>query len=184
MPGDDSVIIAGKYNKEIKEILERLGIMENVLHNGRTNKIIFICLILFECLCLSACHRPLSDDDKRRIAFDISEICLEQYEQGNCDAESLILNDKLKAWCDPDDDLYELLDNKEVKYFYAMILDENTVLVSTGGEFQSVKGYIVTDQTYELNQAVTVPDSLGYDGNLITICSDNQEGVYSFNAGL
>lgn len=153
--------------------------------NERTNKSRVICLILLACLCFASCNRSLSDNEKRKIAIDISEVCIEQYDNGNCDAGIVIHNDQLRKWCDPDKDLYDLLNNKEVQYFYAMVLDENTVLVSTGGEFQSAKGYIVTDQSYELNQVVSVPDSLNYDGNQISICSDRYEdGSYGFTAGL
>ena len=149
-------------------------------------KILIVCFMLLAGFCLSACNRPLSDEDKRKIAIEISGICSEQYDAGNCAIGKVIRSNQLKDWCDPDDSLYDLLEkNKEVQYYYAMILDENTVLVSTGGELQSVKGYIVTDQTFELNQTVAVPDSLCYDGNLISIDSEKYEnGVYSFSAGL
>ena len=159
--------------------------MKKEMQNRKKKKLFIVCLILLECLCLSACSRSLSEDDKRKIAIGISEICSEQFDNGNLEAGVVIHNKQLKKYCDPDKDLYKLLDNKEVQYFYAMILDGNTVLVSTGGEFQSAKGYIVTDQDYELNQTVIVPERLNYDGNLISICSEKYDGrAYGFSAGL
>lgn len=159
--------------------------MGNKLQKAKTNKILIALLILLNCFCLSSCRRSLSDDEKCKIAIEISAVCSEQYDNGNCNVGTVIRNEQLKEWCDSDDYLHTLLDNDDVQYFYAMILDKNTVLVSTEGDFQSVKGYIVTDQNYELHQVVSIPDSLNYDGNLIEICSDRlEEKAYRYTAGL
>lgn len=143
-------------------------------------------IIPFLCLSLSSCSMTgLSDDEKCSVVSEIAEICLEQYSNGNCKKETDIRMDQIQSWSDPDSKIHEAeKKDKNVKYYYAVVLDEETVLVGTDSLFQSASGYLITNRPLEAGSQVRVHDTSDFDGNRIYIDAKVKDGVYKFSAGL
>lgn len=92
--------------------------------------------------------------------------------------------DQIQSWTDPDSVIREAVKkDKDAKYYYAVVLDEGTVLVGTDSLFQSASGYLITNRQLEAGSTVKVHDRSGFDGNLISIGSKVKDGVYKFSAG-
>jgi hypothetical protein len=149
-------------------------------------KVITALFIPVLCLSLCSCVKTgLSDDEKCSIVCEIAEICLEQYSNGNCEKETDIRMDQIQRWTDPDSKIHEALKKDEnVKYYYAVVLDEGTVLVGTDSLFQSASGYLITNRPIESGSPVKVHDNSDFDGNRIFIGSKVKDGVYKYSAGL
>ena len=143
-------------------------------------------VFLILCMSLTSCSKPgLSDDEKCSVVCEIAGICLEQYSEGNCEKETDIRMDQIRSWSDPGMKIREALKKDEnVKYYYAVVLDEGTVLVGTDSLFQSAYGYIVTNRTLEVSSQVRVHDRSGFDGDQIFIDAKVKDGVYKYSAGL
>ena len=143
-------------------------------------------VFLILCMGLTSCSKPgLSDDEKCSVVCEIAEVCLEQYSNGNCEKETDIRMDQIQSWSHPDMKIREAAKKDEnVKYYYAVILDEGTVLVGTDSLFQSASGYLVTNRTLEAASKVKVHDRSGFDGNQIYIDAKVKDGVYKYSAGL
>lgn len=150
------------------------------------NKDISALMIPVLCMSLCSCIRTgLSDDEECSVVCEIAEVCLEQYSNGNLEKETNIRMDQIQSWSDPDSVIHKAVKKDEnVKYYYAVVLDEETVLVGTDSLFQSASGYLITNRTLEVGSQVKVHDSSGFDGNLISIGSKVKDGVYKFSAGL
>ena len=149
-------------------------------------KVITALIIPVLCLSLCSCMRTgLSDDEKCRVVCEIAEICLEQYSDGNLEKETDIRMDQIQSWTDPDSKIRDALKkDKNVKYYYAVVLDEGTVMVGTDSLFQSASGYLITNRPVESGSQVKVHDRSGFDGNQISVGSKVKEGVYKYSAGL
>lgn len=143
-------------------------------------------VILILCMSLTSCSKTaLSDEEKCSVVSEIAEACLEQYSKGSCEKEKDIKIEQILRWSAPDSKIREASKKDEnVKYYYAVILDEGTVLVGTDSLFQSASGYLVTNRTLEAASKVKVHDRSGFDGNQIYIDAKVKDGVYKYSAGL
>ena len=143
-------------------------------------------VILILCMSLSSCSKPgLTDDEKCSVVCEIAEVCLEQYSKGNCEKEKDISIEQILRWSAPDSKIREASKKDEnVKYYYAVVLGEGTVLVGTDSLFQSAYGYIVTNRMLEVASQVKVHDRSGFDGDQIFIDAKVKDGVYKYSAGL
>lgn len=149
-------------------------------------KVITALIIPILCMSLCSCIRKgLSDDEKCSVVCEIAEVCIEQYSNGNLEKETDIRMDQIQSWTDPDSVIREAVKkDKDAKYYYAVVLDEGTVLVGTDSLFQSASGYLITNRQLEAGSTVKVHDRSGFDGNLIYIDAKVKDGVYKFSAGL
>ena len=143
-------------------------------------------VILVLCLSVSSCSKPhLSDDEKCNAVCEIADTCLKKYSDGKCEKEKDIDLNRFLRWSPPDSKIREALKKDgNVKNYYAVVLDEKTVLVGTDSLFQSASGYLVTNRTLEAASKVKVHDRSGFDGNQIYIDAKVKDGVYKYSAGL
>ena len=143
-------------------------------------------VILAFCMCLSSCSKPqLSDDEKCSAVCEIADTCLRKYSDGKCEKEKDIDLNRILRWSPPDSKIRAALKKDgNVKYYYAVVLDEKTVLVGTDSQFQSAYGYLITDRSYEVPSVARIYERSNFDGNRINIETKVKDGVYTFSAGL
>ena len=137
-------------------------------------------------LMISSCSKPhLSDDEKCNAVCEIADTCLRKYSDGKCEKEKDIDLNRFLRWSPPDSKIREALKKDgNVKNYYAVVLDEKTVLVGTDSQFQSAYGYLITDRSYEVPSVAQIYERSNFDGNRIYIETKVKEGVYTFSAGL
>ena len=117
---------------------------------------------------------------KITIIKEMASVCLDRYAEG-----TLAAGTKVSAWCDNDSELYKaIVEYREVQDYYALILDDDTVMIHTESLFQSVYGYVVTDQELNVPQVIDVPSNLYYDGDSILVDSIGEDGIYKYSAGV
>jgi len=118
-------------------------------------------------------------------AIEMSEAVKELYTEGTIDIGDCIDSKNVSNYCNESDMLYQHLnsDKEFGKYTLAMI-DIDKVLVCTDIVFHSVEGFIVNLGTEPLAETeYTVPESLGYDNNTITLLKiDQYENVLTYRA--
>ena len=95
-------------------------------------------------------------------------------------------SEQIAVWCEDDSEFRGAINKyEEVQDYFAIVLDDNTVMIGTDVLFQSVKGYVVTDQEFDQYQVLDVPSYLNYDGNTIRLqIIEDETGIYSYSAGL
>lgn len=71
----------------------------------------------------------------------------------------------------------------ELPRMIIFFLDDDTVLMSEGAIFQSIKGYLVTDDDYTLPSVLHVSSLLGCDGNRIDT-EKIKDCLYRWSGGL
>ncbi len=96
--------------------------------------------------------------------------------------EDLSNNGKYSLLTAETDEVKEIIDNKKFADAYAF--NKDSVMICEGAIFQSVTGYIVTNENVEIGRSIEVPEEFMYDGNTISIVAEVKENVYSFRGGL
>lgn len=159
---------------------------------GKTNLTIalfiaFLCVMILVTMtgCGSQRTPEISSEMKITIIKEMASVCLDRYAEGTLAAGTKVSAEQIKAWCDNDSELYKaIVEYREVQDYYALILDDDTVMIHTESLFQSVYGYVVTDQELNVPQVIDVPTYLYYDGNSILVDSIGEDGIYKYSAGV
>lgn len=123
---------------------------------------------------------------KINIVREMAAACLEKYDEGSLDIDSEVSVEQIAVWCEDDSEFRRAINKyEEVQDYFAIVLDDNTVMIQTDVLFQSVKGYVVTDQEFDQYQVLDVPSYLNYDGDTIRLqIIEDETGIYSYSAGL
>ena len=115
---------------------------------------------------------------------ELAEICLEHYESGDCELNQIIKPYQIQRWCDPEDYLYNYIEDNSDSFIMAVIMDEDTVVVNTDCIFQGVYGYLITTQDVDVDQYFMVSPVLHFDGDSIRITSRINNELYYWAAGI
>ena len=145
-----------------------------------------VCLVLS--LVVSGCsfgeRNNASDRKKVQFVTELAEICLEHYESGDCELNQIIKPYQIQRWCDPEDYLYNYIEDNSDSFIMAVIMDEDTVVVNTDCIFQGVYGYLITTQDVDVDQYFMVSPVLHFDGDSIRITSRINNELYYWAAGI
>ena len=131
-------------------------------------KIIILVFMLGVSVLLSSCKFMMPLDKREEVMTEIAAIVNENYSSDDVET--------------PYDISMTEIDELTDKHYHVYLVEDDMVIIVVDVFFQSVKGYVVSDE--ELEGTIVVP-GLGYDNSQIGIIDRlGKSNVYSFSAGL
>ena len=143
---------------------------------------IVICVLLTGVL-LSSCKYAVPESKRVDVISEISVIVKDNYTCEDVETPYQISMSDIDELADKKGYLHKAFEKySDVQQYKVYLLDDNAVLVVTDVIFQSVEGYVVSDE--ELEHTLPAPN-LGFDADRIGII-DRIEGtnIYTCSAGL
>ena len=138
---------------------------------------------LITCLLfLISCEHALPEDKKTEVISSIAEIITDNYTSADLETPFLIRMIDIEKLADKNSELSKFIEKyDDIKQYKAYLLDDNKVMIVTDVIFQSVKGYVVSNE--ELGGVLVVPGS-GFDADKLNIQNEIEDNIYTFWAGL
>lgn len=122
-----------------------------------------------------------ADFREQKKIYALAEFAQEQYAAGNLAVGKPVNQNNISEYADDTSKAYKIL-AAEYAHYQVVLMDENTVLVQTGVEFQMAEGYIVSEDALASGM-YKVPFG-GYDANVVKIGDAVAERLYTYTAGL
>ncbi len=147
----------------------------------RQNVFILI-FALTVCLLCSSCRYKVPDEKRVDVISDIAEIVNDNYTSKDIKTPLYISITEIDEKAGKNSDLHGSIEKyRDIQQYHVYLLDNNVVLIITDALFQSVKGYVISDE--ELDGTLTV-QGLNFDSDRITIIERiENSNIYSFSAG-
>lgn len=143
---------------------------------------IVICVLLTGVL-LSSCKYAVPEDKRVDVISEIAEIVNDNYSSDEVETPYDIRMTEIYELADKNSYLHKAIEKyDDVQHYHVYLVEDDMVIIVVDVFFQSVKGYVVSDE--ELEGTIIVP-GLGYDNSQIGIIDRlGKSNVYSFSAGL
>ena len=150
----------------------------------RLKKKVFI-LIFALCvsMLLSSCNYLMPINKREEVMTEIAAVVNENYSSDEVKTPYDISMTEIYELADKNSYLHKAIDKyNDVQHYNVYLVEDDMVIIVVDVFFQSVKGYVVSDE--ELEGTIVVP-GLGYDNSQIGIIDRlGKSNVYSFSAGL
>ena len=146
-------------------------------------KIIILVFMLGVSVLLSSCKFMMPLDKREEVMTEIAAVVNENYSSDDVETPYDIRMTEIYELSDKDSYLHKAIEKyDDVQHYNIYLVEDDMVIIVVDVFFQSVKGYVVSDE--ELEGTITVP-GLGYDNSQIGIIDRlGNSNVYSFSAGL
>ena len=146
-------------------------------------KIYIVIFALCVCVWFSSCRYMMPIDKRDEVMSEIAAIVNDNYSSDDVEIPYDISITEIDELADKNSYLHKAIEKyDDVKHYHVYLVEDDMVLIVTDVVFQSVKGYVVSDE--ELEGTLMVP-GLGYDNSQIGIIDRiGNSNVYSFSAGL
>ena len=146
-------------------------------------KVVIAICALFTCVLLSSCKDAIPEDKRVDVVSDIAKIVSDNYTNQDEETPLMVNMSDIVELTDDNSDLGKSIEKyDDVKDYKIYLLDNNMVLIITDVIFQSVRGYVISDQ--EIEGTLSVPD-MGFDDDRISIINRvDDSNVFVFRAGL
>jgi hypothetical protein len=143
---------------------------------------IVICVLLTGVL-LSSCKYAVPENKRVDVISEIAEIVNDNYSCEEVETPYDIRMTEIYELSDKNSYLHKAIEKyDDVQHYHVYLVEDDMVIIVVDVFFQSVKGYVVSDE--ELEGTIVVP-GLGYDNSQIGIIDRlGKSNVYSFSAGL
>ena len=144
--------------------------------------------IVIFALCLSimlfsSCRYGVNDEKRVDVISDIAEIVNDNYSSDDVETPYYISMTEIDELADKNSDLHKAIERyHDVQQYHVFLVEDDMVLIVVDSLFQSVEGYVVSDEELEGN--IIIP-GLDYDNSMITITDRiGDSNIYSFRAGM
>ena len=146
-------------------------------------KIIILVFMLGVSILLSSCKFMMPLDKREEVMTEIAAIVNENYSSDDVETPYDISMTEIYELADKNSYLHKAIEKyDDVQHYHVYLVEDDMVVIVVDVLFQSVKGYVVSDE--ELEGTIIVP-GLGYDNSQIRIIDRlGKSNVYSFSAGL
>ena len=146
-------------------------------------KVYIVIFVLSVCVWFSSCRYMMPIDKRDEVMSEIAAIVNDNYSSDDVEIPYDISITEIDELADKNSYLHKAIEKyDDVQHYHVYLVEDDMVIIVTDVVFQSVKGYVVSDE--ELEGTLTVP-GLGYDNSQIGIIDRiGNSNVYSFSAGL
>ncbi len=146
-------------------------------------KAVILIFALCVSLLLSSCKFMMPLDKREEVMTEIAAIVNENYSSEEVETPYDIRMTEIYELSDKNSYLHKAIEKyDDVQHYFVYLVEDDMVVIVVDVFFQSVKGYVVSDE--ELEGTIIVP-GLGYDYSQIRIIDRlGKSNVYSFSAGL
>ena len=146
-------------------------------------KVFILIFALSVSVLLSSCNYMMPINKREEVMTEIAAIVNENYSSDEVETPYDISMTEIYELADKNSYLHKAIDKyNDVQHYHVYLVEDDMVIIVVDVFFQSVKGYVVSDE--ELEGTIIVP-GLGYDNSQIRIIDRlGKSNVYSFSAGL
>ncbi|MBR2596995.1 MAG: hypothetical protein IKE09_00395 [Clostridiales bacterium] len=146
-------------------------------------KIFILIFALSVSVLLSSCNYMMPNNKREEVMTEIAAVVNENYSSDEVETPYDISMIEIYELADKSSYLHKAIDKyNDVQHYHVYLVEDDMVVIVVDVLFQSVKGYVVSDE--ELEGTIIVP-GLGYDNSQIRIIDRlGKSNVYSFSAGL
>ena len=146
-------------------------------------KAVIVIFVLCVSVLFSSCKYMMPIEKRGEVMSEIAEIVNDNYSSDDVETPYDISITEIYELSDKNSYLHKAIEKyDDVQHYHVYLVEGDMVIIVVDVFFQSVKGYVVSDE--ELEGTVIVP-GLGYDNSQIGIIDRiGDSNVYSFSAGL
>ena len=146
-------------------------------------KVFILIFALCVSVLLSSCNYMMPNNKREEVMTEIAAVVNENYSSDEVETPYDISMTEIYELADKSSYLHKAIDKyNDVQHYHVYLVEDDMVVIVVDVLFQSVKGYVVSDE--ELEGTIIVP-GLGYDNSQIGIIDRlGKSNVYSFSAGL
>ena len=146
-------------------------------------KVFILIFALSVSVLLSSCNYMMPINKREEVMTEIAAVVNENYSSDEVETPYDISMTEIYELADKSSYLHKAIDKyNDVQHYNVYLVEDDMVIIVVDVFFQSVKGYVVSDE--ELEGTIIVP-GLGYDNSQIRIIDRlGKSNVYSFSAGL
>ena len=146
-------------------------------------KVFILIFALSVSVLLSSCNYMMPNNKREEVMTEIAAVVNENYSSDEVETPYDISMTEIYELADKSSYLHKAIDKyNDVQHYHVYLFEDDMVVIVVDVLFQSVKGYVVSDE--ELEGTIIVP-GLGYDNSQIRIIDRlEKSNVYSFSAGL
>ena len=146
-------------------------------------KVFILIFALSVSVLLSSCNYMMPNNKREEVMTEIAAVVNENYSSDEVETPYDISMTEIYELADKNSYLHKAIDKyNDVQHYHVYLVEDDMVVIVVDVLFQSVKGYVVSDE--ELEGTIIVP-GLGYDNSQIRIIDRlEKSNVYSFSAGL
>ena len=146
-------------------------------------KVSILIFALSVSMLLSSCNYMMPNNKREEVMTEIAAVVNENYSSDEVETPYDISMTEIYELADKSSYLHKAIDKyNDVQHYHVYLVEDDMVVIVVDVFFQSVKGYVVSDE--ELEGTIIVP-GLGYDNSQIRIIDRlGKSNVYSFSAGL
>lgn len=146
-------------------------------------KVSILIFALSVSMLLSSCNCMMPNNKREEVMTEIAAVVNENYSSDEVETPYDISMTEIYELADKSSYLHKAIDKyNDVQHYHVYLVEDDMVVIVVDVFFQSVKGYVVSDE--ELEGTIIVP-GLGYDNSQIRIIDRlGKSNVYSFSAGL
>lgn len=146
-------------------------------------KVFILIFALSVSVLLSSCNYMMPNNKREEVMTEIAAVVNENYSSDEVETPYDISMTEIYELADKSSYLHKAIDKyNDVQHYHVYLVEDDMVVIVVDVLFQSVKGYVVSDE--ELEGTIIVP-GLGYDNSQIRIIDRlEKSNVYSFSAGL
>ena len=146
-------------------------------------KVFILIFALCVSVLLSSCNYMMPINKREEVMNEIAAVVNENYSSDEVETPYDISMTEIYELADKNSYLHKAIEKyDDVQHYHVYLVEDDMVIIVVDVFFQSVKGYVVSDE--ELEGTIIVP-GLGYDNSQIGIIDRlGKSNVYSFSAGL
>lgn len=146
-------------------------------------KVFILIFALCVSVLLSSCNYMMPNNKREEVMTEIAAVVNENYSSDEVETPYDISMTEIYELADKSSYLHKAIDKyNDVQHYHVYLVEDDMVVIVMDVLFQSVKGYVVSDE--ELEGTIIVP-GLGYDNSQIRIIDRlGKSNIYSFSAGL
>lgn len=146
-------------------------------------KVFILIFALCVSVLLSSCNYMMPINKREEVMNEIAAVVNENYSSDEVETPYDISMTEIYELADKNSYLHKAIEKyDDVQHYHVYLVEDDMVIIVVDVFFQSVKGYVVSDE--ELEGTIVVP-GLGYDNSQIGIIDRlGKSNVYSFSAGL
>lgn len=146
-------------------------------------KVYIMIFALCVSILFSSCRYSVPDNKRAEVVSEIAAIVNDNYSSDEVETPYDISMTEIDELADKSSYLHKAIKKyDDVQHYHVYLVEDDMVVIVVDVLFQSVKGYVVSDE--ELEGTIIVP-GLGYDNSQIRIIDRlGKSNVYSFSAGL
>ena len=146
-------------------------------------KVFILIFALSVSVLLSSCNYMMPNNKREEVMTEIAAVVNENYSSDEVETPYDISMTEIYELADKSSYLHKAIDKyNDIQHYHVYLVEDDMVVIVVDVLFQSVKGYVVSDE--ELEGTIIVP-GLGYDNSQVRIIDRlGKSSVYSFSAGL